>query len=63
MAGDRPKASDMSPLPKIDTLPFEPTRAAGLARLDEAAPRFGRHYRDHRNHDLGPDDRTNVSVL
>ena len=42
---------------------FTPTREAGLARLEAAAPRFGKHYAQHRNHDLGPDDRSNVSVL
>ena len=42
---------------------FTPTREAGLARLDAAARSLGRHYRDNRNHDLGPDDRSNVSVL
>ena len=53
---DRDEGDSRAPL-------FMPTRAAGLARLDEAASRFGRHYREHRNHDLGPDDRSNVSTL
>ena len=48
---------------KTARLPFEPTREAGLARLEAAAPRMGSHYREHRNHDLGPDDRSNVSTL
>ena len=42
---------------------FTPTRKAGLARLEAAARSLGRHYRDTRNGDLGPDDRSNVSVL
>ena len=57
------------PLPSMDrsmpmtALDLSPTRDAGLARLEQAAPKLGRHYKDNRNHDLGPDDRTNVSVL
>ena len=47
----------------VGPLDFTPTRQAGLARMEQGAARFGRHYREHRNHDLGPDDRTNVSVL
>jgi len=46
-----------------DTLLWEPTRAEGLRRLGDFAENSGRHYADHRNHDLGPDDRTNVSTL
>ena len=48
---------------KAATLPFEPTRAAGLERLERGAARFGRHYTEHRNHDLGSEDRSNVSTL
>ena len=52
--------------PKLisDTLQTEwtPTRAAGLARLQRFAPRMGR-YGGARNHDLGPEDRSNVSML
>ena len=44
-------------------LMWEPTRAEGLRRLDDFAPASGRHYGEHRNSDLGPDDRTNVSTL
>ena len=46
-----------------DTLLWEPTRAEGLRRLADFAASAGRHYAEHRNHDLGPDDRTNVSTL
>ena len=42
---------------------FEPTREAGLARLEERAEGLGRRYADARNHDHGPDDRTNISTL
>lgn len=42
---------------------FEPTRAAGLARLAAFVPRAGRAYASERNHDRGPDARDNVSVL
>jgi len=41
----------------------QPTRAAGLARLAEFAPHMGRDYRTLRNHDLGPAERGNVSLL
>jgi len=41
---------------------WTPTRAAGLARLQGFAPRMGR-YGGARNHDLGPGDRSNVSML
>jgi len=46
-----------------DDLIWEPSRAEGLRRLDDFAESTGRYYADHRNHDLGPDDRTNVSTL
>ena len=42
---------------------FTPTRAAGLARMAQFQPSMGRHYASTRNHDLGPDDRSNLSVL
>lgn len=42
---------------------FEPTRAAGLTRLATFLPSAGRHYAANRNDDLGPDIRSNVSVL
>ncbi|MBK1661337.1 FAD-binding domain-containing protein [Paracraurococcus ruber] len=41
----------------------EPTRAAGLARLADFAPRSGRPYAEGRNHDPGPDRRSAVSGL
>ncbi|MFM2410319.1 MAG: hypothetical protein RL481_1147 [Pseudomonadota bacterium] len=42
---------------------WEPTRAAGLARLDSFLPLAGRAYASNRNADYGPDDRSNVSAL
>jgi deoxyribodipyrimidine photo-lyase len=42
---------------------WEPTRAAGLARLQEFLPFAGRAYASGRNVDRGPDDRSNVSAL
>lgn len=41
----------------------EPTRAAGLARLAAFVPSAGSKYAAQRNSDLGPDQRSNVSVL
>ncbi len=41
----------------------EPTREAGLARLDAFVPRAGRDYACTRNFDLGPERRDNVSML
>ena len=46
-----------------DTDLWEPSRAEGLQRLADFAAHAGRDYADRRNHDLGPDDRTNVSTL
>ncbi len=40
-----------------------PTRRAGLDQLESFLPNSGRHYASWRNSDLGPDDRSNVSVL
>jgi deoxyribodipyrimidine photo-lyase len=42
---------------------FEPTRAAGLARLSQFASRMGRDYAALRNTDEGPKARENVSML
>ncbi len=42
---------------------FEPTRDAGLTRLQEFIPRAGSLYAGTRNYDHGPDDRSNISVL
>jgi len=42
---------------------FTPTRAAGLARLDRFVSRAGAAYARGRNHDLGPERRSNVSAL
>ncbi len=46
-----------------ETVTFEPTRAAGLARLERFASRTGAHYASQRNYDLGPDRRSTVSSL
>jgi len=42
---------------------LEPTREAGLSRLDAFAPRAGRDYAGTRNFDFGPGQRDNVSML
>ncbi|MCU0831428.1 MAG: deoxyribodipyrimidine photolyase [Rhizobiaceae bacterium] len=42
---------------------FTPTRAAALRRLAAFLPHAGARYRDTRNFDFGPDDRSNVSAL
>lgn len=42
---------------------FTPTRAAGLARMAGFQASMGRHYAGTRNQDLGPNDRSNLSVL
>ncbi|MEN8918504.1 MAG: FAD-binding domain-containing protein [Octadecabacter sp.] len=42
---------------------FEPTRRAGLARLEQFALRTGSHYASQRNYDLGPSYRSTVSAL
>jgi deoxyribodipyrimidine photo-lyase len=42
---------------------FEPTRAAGLERLNAFVPLAGRIYAAKRNIDAEPDQRSNVSVL
>jgi deoxyribodipyrimidine photo-lyase len=41
----------------------EPSRAAGLTRLDEFLPQAGTRYTKSRNFDFGPDRRGNVSML
>ena len=42
---------------------IEATRSAGLARLTAFVPLAGRAYRETRNEDRGPSDRSNVSML
>ncbi|MBO9433172.1 DNA photolyase [Ruegeria sp. R13_0] len=42
---------------------FNPTRAAGLQRLERFVARTGSHYASARNYDLGRDRRSNVSAL
>ena len=42
---------------------WEPTRAAGLARVEAFAPRMGRAYSANRNIDVGPDRNVHVSGL
>ncbi|WP_341861693.1 FAD-binding domain-containing protein [Gymnodinialimonas sp. 57CJ19] len=46
-----------------ETVAFDPTRRAGLARLEQYAPRTGVHYATHRNYDLGPSQRSTTSAL
>ncbi|MEO1548837.1 MAG: FAD-binding domain-containing protein [Pseudomonadota bacterium] len=55
-----PLFDDPNPL---ETVPFSPTRTAGLARLDHFAPRMGKTYSSQRNYDFGPAQRGNVSAL
>ena len=47
----------------LDHVSFTPTRQAGLDRLRAFTPHMGGHYARMRNHDLGPDRRSNVSML
>lgn len=42
---------------------FLPTRLAALSRLDEFKNSMGHAYAQHRNFDLGPNNRTNTSLL
>ena len=42
---------------------FEPTRGAGLARMEQFVTRTGAHYASKRNYDLGPNNRSTVSAL
>ncbi|MCM8557999.1 FAD-binding domain-containing protein [Sphingomicrobium sediminis] len=44
-------------------LSFEPTRAAGLAKLDSFVATAGKAYAAHRNEDPDPDCRQHVSML
>jgi hypothetical protein len=46
-----------------ERISFEPTRTAGLARLDQFVRRTGQHYARTRNYDFGPQRRSNVSAL
>ncbi|MCU0881121.1 MAG: hypothetical protein MUF14_00455 [Hyphomonadaceae bacterium] len=57
--GTRPAAQTAAP----HLANWEPTRAAGLARLDAFVPFAGRAYAADRNTDRGPQDRSNVSAL
>ena len=41
----------------------DPSRQAGLERLEAFAPAMARHYATKRNFDFGPQDRSNVSGL
>jgi deoxyribodipyrimidine photo-lyase len=50
-------------MPSSQSRTFEPSRAAGLARLTAFVPYAGHQYAASRNDDLGPDRRSNVSVL
>ena len=47
----------------MSALPREPTRAAGLSRLEAFVPHAGGHYAAGRNCDTGPGHRDNVSCL
>lgn len=56
-------APAISEFSEQDSVSFEPSRAAGLARLHAFLPRAGRQYAERRNFDYGPDHRSNVSML
>ena len=43
--------------------PFEPTRAAALAALEQFLPNAGQHYADQRSFDHGAEKRDNISML
>ncbi|MCH8490780.1 MAG: aldo/keto reductase, partial [Oceanicaulis sp.] len=57
---ERPEAP--APADPVFALPA-PTRAAGLARLEAFTPAMGGVYAARRNEDMGPYDRSNVSLL
>ncbi|MGY6628340.1 MAG: aldo/keto reductase [Oceanicaulis sp.] len=59
---EAPAPADMVPTLPAAALPA-PTRAAGLARLEAFIPAMGGVYAAHRSEDLGPQDRSNVSLL
>ncbi|GGB35653.1 hypothetical protein GCM10011316_04760 [Roseibium aquae] len=42
---------------------WDPAREAALERLRRFVPSSGRTYADTRNHDFGPDNRSNISAL
>ena len=46
-----------------ETVTFEPTRQAGIARLKKFITRTGAHYASQRNYDYGPTNRNSVSAL
>ena len=46
-----------------ETVTFEPTRQAGIARLKKFITRTGAHYASQRNYDYGPKNRNSVSAL
>lgn len=49
--------------PETSPLQWEPTRSAGLKRLNEFLPNTGRAYASQRNYDYGPGNHSNVSCL
>jgi deoxyribodipyrimidine photo-lyase len=57
--------SDLFPEAKDqpETITFEPTRQAGIARLNKFITRTGAHYSSQRNYDYGPSNRSSVSAL
>ena len=48
---------------QIETVTFEPTRLAGLERLEEFVSRTGAHYSSQRHYDFGSGDHSGVSAL
>ena len=48
---------------QIETVSFEPTRRAGLERLEKFVSRAGAHYSSQRHYDFGSGDHSGVSAL
>lgn len=46
-----------------EAVTFEPTRQAGIARMNKFITRTGAHYAGQRNYDYGPSNRSSVSAL
>lgn len=53
----------MKALTDPDAFHFQPSREAGLARLNAFLPRAGEAYARLRNYDYGPENRDNISLL
>lgn len=60
---DDPRATTENQSLPVENQTHLPTRAAGLSQLAAFVPKAGRQYEAKRNYDLGPDARSNVSLL